>query len=245
MHDEVAYRQEGEFGRRDRIPDNLRGLVLCGGKSSRMGQDKGLLKCGNITWASLAISKFDTLGIQSGFSINKHQCDIYSTLFENRELIVDDELEQGPVGAFLSFANAHKNTWVIVLACDLPLVSPGMLERLLLASIDRMDRKNRINTGIFDNQDPVGVIYKSSRGLEPLCGLYSPVFLNEIVNRFNHGEREFGLMGLIRQWEDHFVIMELDVAGEKQIRNFNTPEELANLQKLCAQEDSNLRPFDS
>ena len=53
--------------------NNLIGVVLCGGKSSRMGSDKGLLKLNDKTWAELAVKKMEQLRIPVYVSINETQ----------------------------------------------------------------------------------------------------------------------------------------------------------------------------
>ncbi len=45
------------------------GLILCGGQSSRMGSDKGLLKLEAKTWAQTAIDKMEILHIPVKISV--------------------------------------------------------------------------------------------------------------------------------------------------------------------------------
>ena len=67
------------------------GLILCGGKSSRMGTDKGLLKLEAKTWAQTAVDKFAELNIPVKLSVNKEQYAEYSSVFPIADLIIDDE----------------------------------------------------------------------------------------------------------------------------------------------------------
>jgi molybdenum cofactor guanylyltransferase len=51
------------------------GIVLCGGQSSRMGTDKGMIDTNGKRWASVARDKLATLGIAVKFSVNARQVD--------------------------------------------------------------------------------------------------------------------------------------------------------------------------
>lgn len=45
----------------------MTGIILCGGKSSRMGSDKGLLSTSGITWAETACQSWPHLYRQLQF----------------------------------------------------------------------------------------------------------------------------------------------------------------------------------
>jgi molybdopterin-guanine dinucleotide biosynthesis protein A len=51
----------------------MTGLLLCGGKSSRMGSDKGLLSAEGITWAATAYNKLSTVASLIFISVNDEQ----------------------------------------------------------------------------------------------------------------------------------------------------------------------------
>ena len=55
------------------------GIILCGGQSSRMGSDKGLLKLEAKTWAQTAIDKMTVLNIPVKISVNNQQYSEYAT----------------------------------------------------------------------------------------------------------------------------------------------------------------------
>ena len=67
------------------------GVILCGGKSSRMGSDKGLLKLHAGTWAQNAIEKLMALQIPVVLSVNPNQYRDYSPIFTLEQLVKDDE----------------------------------------------------------------------------------------------------------------------------------------------------------
>ena len=49
------------------------GVVLCGGQSSRMGTDKGLIKLNANTWAQAAVDKMLLLKLKVVLSVNATQ----------------------------------------------------------------------------------------------------------------------------------------------------------------------------
>ena len=60
------------------------GLILCGGKSSRMGTDKGLLKLEANTWAQTAVDKLSELSIPVKLSVNKNNMQNIVLSFRSR-----------------------------------------------------------------------------------------------------------------------------------------------------------------
>ena len=48
-------------------------IILCGGRSSRMGTDKGLLKLEETTWVQSAAEKMKQLNLPVYISVNQDQ----------------------------------------------------------------------------------------------------------------------------------------------------------------------------
>ena len=108
----------------------LKGLVLAGGKSQRMGRDKGL-----IDYHGKAQREYEA------DLISPHCSDTYISVSENQggkieskyKLVKDTFTGLGPYGAILSaFREYPNNAWLTV-ACDLPLLNEEAI-KLLVAS---------------------------------------------------------------------------------------------------------------
>jgi len=128
------------------------GIILAGGKSVRMGTDKGLLElCGKplISYAIKVLSELCNTVIISSSS-NKYQRFGYQT--------VPDEFPGiGPLGGIYSALRHCKTEKTLVLSCDLPFVPKELLEFILNNSEGYQ----------------VAVPWEGNRHYEPLCGFYS------------------------------------------------------------------------
>src|SRR5688500_7290332 len=100
------------------------GIILCGGQSSRMGSDKGLLTMNEKTWAQTSIEKLALLNIPVKISINNKQHPAYASEFSSDDLIVDEPslAVKGPLLAVLSCHMKHPTEDLFILACDMPLM---------------------------------------------------------------------------------------------------------------------------
>jgi molybdenum cofactor guanylyltransferase len=73
--------------------------------------------------------------------------------------VIEDAIPgAGPLGGLYSALLDARHDRVLILACDLPFVTPELLQRLVDESAGR--------------DDIDAVVPRSSRGLEPLCALY-------------------------------------------------------------------------
>jgi len=124
------------------------------------------------TWAGTAAEKMATLGIPVFISVNGGQLPQYMQIFPRGQLIPDDPTLslKGPLAGLLSVhvkAPAHD---LFVLACDLPLMDPILLQRLYL-------RRRQ-------HKDAQAYLYTVDGELEPLCGIYTAPGLAHITGLY-------------------------------------------------------------
>src|SRR5688572_17949633 len=109
---------------RIKINYSMLGIILSGGQSSRMGQDKGLLKLEAKTWAQTAIDKLSILNFPVKISVNRSQFSQYAEVFSPADLIEDNETLslKGPLLGVLSAHVHYPDEDLFILACDMPLM---------------------------------------------------------------------------------------------------------------------------
>ncbi len=129
----------------------LTGIILAGGKSTRMGKDKGMALLNGKPLVAYAIETLkaicDNIIISANSSDYKQfGYPVQADLFPNC----------GPIGGIYSGLMCSKTDRNLVLSCDIPLVS----KELLTYIIDHSD-KNKICVPVHDKEY-----------LEPLCACY-------------------------------------------------------------------------
>lgn len=145
------------------------GIVLCGGQSSRMGSDKGLLIHEAKTWAQTAVEKLAVLQLPIKLSVNEQQQSEYAKVFNPEWLITDDvSLDiKGPLLGVLSAHLQNPGKDFFILACDLPLMDANLLKELF--SLYQQSKKYDV------------YIYTNDKEQEPLCGIYTSKALKKIM----------------------------------------------------------------
>lgn len=106
----------------------LNGLILAGGKSTRMGEDKGLIK-----YHGKAQREY-MADLLSGFCKKTYlSCRAEQTteIQSNYPLLEDTFTGLGPFGAILSAFREDPNRAWLVVACDLPLLDKATLRHLV------------------------------------------------------------------------------------------------------------------
>lgn len=128
----------------------LTGIILAGGKSSRMGQDKAFLDFQGKKLIEYSIDLLKPLCSQLLISVNQPGYEQFGI-----ELIVDQYKNCGPIGGFHAALNASGDDWNLVVSCDTPFLNPELFEMLL-----------------EKREDWQAVIPFHENGMEPLAALY-------------------------------------------------------------------------
>ncbi len=191
----------------------MTGIILCGGKSTRMGTDKGMLKQETNTWAQTALDKMRVLDIPVKISVNNDQYADYALEFAATDLIKDNEAldVKGPLLGVLSCHLQHTSQDLFILACDMPLMEISLLTEL--------------HNQYYSGPPADAYLYINDKEPEPLCGIYSARGLSTILTMLRNGLLAKHSMKFML---DHLVIKSIELAEDqkKYFRNFNAHAEL-------------------
>jgi len=182
------------------------GLVLSGGKSKRMGQDKALLERGGQSQLAFMMALLEPQVERVFVSTREEQKDES----ERRQYaqILDQYDDMGPLAGILSAMDTYPDVDWLVVACDLPNIRVETIRHLL---------ENR------SAEHPFTAYVSSHDGLpEPLCAIYrsgSVAVIRKFADDGVHCPRKI----LIRS--DSSLLEQLDPAS---LDNINTPDDLAD-----------------
>ncbi|KAA2215522.1 molybdenum cofactor guanylyltransferase [Maribacter flavus] len=144
--------------------DKIYGLVLSGGKSTRMGQDKGLISYHGVPQREHLFRLLEDVCDKTFMSVrHDQQADIPPTL----NTILDKDEFRGPYNGLLSAHKEYPGVAWLVLACDLPLIDKESLKEL----IHHRDSK-KIATAFAQRENPLP---------EPLCAIWEPEALRTSI----------------------------------------------------------------
>jgi molybdopterin-guanine dinucleotide biosynthesis protein A len=180
------------------------GLVLAGGESRRMGQDKARLLRGRQSQLAYIVQLLEGLVDQVFVSTRAEQQDEPER--SQFEQIIDRYQDIGPVAGILSAMDEYPGVDWLVVACDLPNVDAPTICHLL-------DRRS--------SEKPFSAYMSSHDGLpEPLCAVYTSSSAN-IVRDFVTEGIQCPRKILIRS--DTLL---LEQPNPRSLDNVNTPDDL-------------------
>ena len=183
---------------------NITGIILAGGKSSRMGSDKGLLKLNGATFISLIIEAIKPL-VNDLIIVSN-----YSAYDQYGYKRVDDIIENsGPVAGLHSGLFHSKTEYNLVVSCDVPLITTAVLNKL----IEGFD----INFDVIQLQ--------SQNKTMPLIALYKKHCVVTFVDLLQNNKRR--LRFAVEQLKTKTIILDSNFAGF--VKNINTIEQLNDI----------------
>lgn len=130
---------------------DITGIVLAGGKSSRMGTDKGFLDLNGKPFISYSISALKPLVSETLIIANTPEYDVFKL-----KRIEDKIKDAGPLAGIYSGLNQSKTDYNIVLSCDIPLIRTEVLEELIKVQHSDTDVVQVVSNG---KQMPLIALY--------------------------------------------------------------------------------------
>ncbi len=191
------------------------GVILCGGQSSRMGSDKGLLMLNDKTWTQKAFDTLSNFQIPIVISVNKNQYHDYSSIFPVDTLIPDDPSLQlhGPLCGLLSVHLKYPEEDLLLLACDMPLIDAELIQQLHTK---------------YSTETAAAFIYTTDGEPEPMPGIYRSKGLAYVHQLYSTNQLPRHSM---KYMLDHISTSFSPLPTDKKgcFRNFNTHAELNGL----------------
>jgi molybdopterin-guanine dinucleotide biosynthesis protein A len=189
------------------MENKVTGIIIAGGKSQRMGTDKGMLDL-------------------NGKSFIKHICDALIPIVGSNILIVSGNKEydsigltrvediidnKGPVGGLYTALSTSKTKINLVLSVDVPMVSSELLEWLI-----KNHDESYMVTQIKSDEKTIPLIAVYDRSMRIVFGEHmaaNQLKLKQVIEDVKHQTIE-----VPDNWKD-------------QVQNINTPQDYQNLIK--------------
>jgi molybdopterin-guanine dinucleotide biosynthesis protein A len=190
-------------------------IILAGGKSSRMGKNKAMLKLGNKT---LIETICDTVKPKvKNIIIITNTPQEYE--FLNYPKFKDVRKKSCPLVGIYTGLLKSETFLNLVIACDLPFISSNFVEFLT---------ENGTDHDVFAIED--------EKGIEPLCAIYSKNCIPFIEKSLNDGE--FRVTDFYKNVNAKIVKFESkeNFYNSKIFFNVNTPEEFEKAVKILNME---------
>ena len=179
--------------------------IIAGGKSSRMGEDKALIRIGNerfIDRISQELGGFSEVIVSAG------QKRTYEDL--GYRTVYDENAGIGPIEGIRRILACAKEEYVFVCAVDMPFIKKELVEYM---------------AGYITADCDCYVIADKDH-IQPLCAIYKKSVLPVIEELI--GEKEYRLREIFSSVATKYIGLEHTVFDKKIIRNINTKEDLSD-----------------
>src|SRR6266700_1605913 len=181
-------------------------FILAGGKSTRMGRDKAFVRWEGQMLLERALEVVGQVTPNVRIVGARAKFEKYGTVVE------DIYPERGPLGGIHAALRATGTELNLVLAVDLPHVTPALLEYLVVQA---------------QNSSAAAVVPRFSEGWQPLCAVYRKDFADIAERALREGQNAVHSLlesGAPRVLDEE----ELEKAGfsRRMFRNINTSLDL-------------------
>jgi molybdopterin-guanine dinucleotide biosynthesis protein A len=188
----------------------LQGLVLAGGRSSRMGTDKAAVRFAGRTLLGRAVTQLR--GVVAHVYVSSRADQEGSDIRAPYTVIADQATGIGPAAGLLAAHELFPDVAWLVLAVDMPLVTSLELTQLVRAR----------------DASAAATAWRSPADgkPEPLCAIYEPATLAALALQVEQGGSSS-----LRRWLEGAAVKYLPAASSELLRSANTPAELDELSR--------------
>lgn len=185
---------------------NLETFVLAGGKSSRMGRDKGLVEIKGKPMISFILKKLKETGLHTSIIANKEEYQKFGVpVFE------DLVQEKGPMGGLYTAFENTKAEGVFLISCDMPLIPLEALQKMVSLA----------------KKDEILAVAVEGR-VNPLFAIYPVLLKNEVAERI--ASERLKMADFISE-NRHTLVTSIASDNPWVFQNINDDAELRNLKK--------------
>ncbi|PCJ83823.1 MAG: hypothetical protein COA57_10470 [Flavobacteriales bacterium] len=186
----------------------ITGFVLAGGKSIRIGQDKGLIQLNGKQFVEHALSIAnqvckETFIIANSSKYKKFGAPVFADIYK----------EKGPAGGICTGLIHSKTNFNLVLGCDLPFVSVELLKHL----VNQVDKEHEAFVPVFQHLP------------QPLCAVYSKNSMIEFDKAIQ--EKKLKMQGILKGLKTKYITIDesLGFYSPDLFFNVNTKEDLEQI----------------
>ena len=179
----------------------ITGLILAGGQSRRFGADKALAEIDGQPMVARVYAVLAPFCTEVIVSVDRPER-MYS-LPGRARFVVDTIPDAGPLAGLHAGLSATRTEYVLTLACDLPFLTPAVLDLLIDAVSDETD----------------AVVAEASGRTQPLCSVYARRVLQTVGAQLTAGA--YAMHALL----DQLTVRTVPLPAEA-LRNINTPADL-------------------
>lgn len=193
-------------------------VVLCGGKSTRMGFDKRKLKL-----EGHRISEYIGAQLAGAFREIIFVVDegIGTEIVDREKYMVVEDVKKdcGPMGGILTGLLHAQSEYVFFTACDMPFFDVEVSKKMM-ADLSKSKKSG---------EAPDGIVALRKGFIEPLHGYYHRSLADIIRQRLEQGDRKINQ--LIRERNFSHISEEewQGITRRDPFRNLNTPSDIASI----------------
>ena len=194
---------------------DIRGYVLAGGHSSRMGSDKALLAVNHHTAIEHQCELLEPFCPQGVFIAGARSRKLHDMRWP---VIQDEDQDQGPLSGVLAAMQHAKNGIALIVAVDLVALSHADIAALMDANTHNYEEQPDVFYA-HSEHDP------NEKGAQPLCAVWRVETSRPVLNQqFVDNQRSVmkAWLGLRR----HRVVI-----AESHLININSPDDFANFRR--------------
>ena len=200
----------------------LSSIVLAGGMSSRMGEDKALLTVGGVPLlrivCDVAIALCERVYVVTPWKeryqhLLPPECQFIHEVRRAGDNGDKKKISNSPLVGFAQGLAYVTTDWVLLLACDLPRLQVEVLQEWV----------TQLNN--VDNE-AIALLTRHAKGWDPLCGFYRRSCLPALTQYIDRGGRSF------QQWLAQHSVQVLPLSDAQMLFNCNTP---ADYKEISAQ----------
>lgn len=182
---------------------NLTGIILAGGKSTRMGTDKGMMFFNGKKLVEYPLDMLRRICNELIISSDNPEYSVFDA-----RIIQDKVPDKGPVSGLASSLLESTNEWNLVLGCDMPFLNMELIEML-----------------IYHSGPEMGIVPGHDRFYEPIAALYHRSMGETFAKELHQGN--YSLQAILRSANVKFLPVDsLLVEFPQLFKNINTAEDL-------------------